>query len=155
MSYHPLPDLRSFGYRRTPQRRLVWDILHQHGPYLTAEEIYQVIQSQAPDFNKTTVYRILASLRDVGLVQEMQAGKGPCRYVAAVDYHGGPQLVCDACGTVVEINDSGLNQRIAELAKAYGFESRDGVDVVVFARCSSCANLPASDPGELATQKAR
>jgi Fur family peroxide stress response transcriptional regulator len=133
----------------------VWDVLHRQGPYLTAEEIYQVIQDQAPDFNKTTVYRILASLREVGLVQEMQAGKGPCRYVAAVDYHGGPQLVCDACGTVVEVDDPELSQRIAEIAKTYGFESRDGIDVVVFGKCSNCAKLPASDPAELATQRAR
>ena len=124
---------------------MVWDVLHQQGPYLTAEEIYQAVQYQAPDFNKTTVYRVLASLRDVGLVQEMQAGKGPCRYVASVDYHGGPQLVCDLCGTVVEIEDSGLNRRIGELAESYGFQAGDGVDVLVFARCGPCAELSPSN----------
>jgi Fur family ferric uptake transcriptional regulator len=155
LSHHPLPDLRSFGYRRTPQRRLLWDVLHQQGPYLTAEEIHQAIQSQSPEFNKTTVYRILASLRDVGLVQEMQAGKGPCRYVAAVDYHGGPQLVCDACGIVVEIEDSGLRRQIGELAKSYGFELKESIDVVVFARCSSCAKSSLSDLNEVVTGRAR
>ena len=134
---------------------MVWDVLHQQGPYLTAEEIYQAVQYQAPDFNKTTVYRVLASLRDVGLVQEMQAGKGPCRYVASVDYHGGPQLVCDTCGTVVEIQDSGLNQQIGKLAESNGFESKDGVDVIVFARCISCAQLSLSESSEPITQKAR
>ena len=155
MSHHPLPDLRSFGYRRTPQRRLVWDVLHQQGPYLTAEEIHQLIQAQSPEFNKTTVYRILASLRDVGLVQEMQAGKGPCRYAAAVDYHGGPQLVCDACGIVVEIEDSELSRQIGELAKSYGFESKEGIDVVVFARCSSCAKSSLPDTDEVVTEGSR
>ena len=134
---------------------MVWDVLHQQGPYLTAEEIYQAIQGQSPDFNKTTVYRILASLRDVGLVQEMQAGKSPCRYVAAVDYHGGPQLVCDTCGAVVEIQDAGLNQQIGKLAQSNGFESKDGVDVIVFARCISCAKLSLSESSELITQRAR
>jgi Fur family transcriptional regulator, ferric uptake regulator len=155
VSHHPLPDLSSFGYRRTPQRRLLWDVLHQQGPYLTAEEIHQFIQAQSPEFNKTTVYRILASLRDVGLVQEMQARKGPCRYAAAVDYHGGPQLVCDACGIVVEIEDSELSQRMGELTKSYGFELTEGIDVVVFARCGSCAKSSLSDSDAVVTQGSR
>jgi Fur family transcriptional regulator, ferric uptake regulator len=155
LSHHPLPDLRSFGYRRTPQRRLVWDVLHQQGPYLTAEEIYQLVQGQFPEFNKTTVYRVLASLRDVGLVQEMQAGKGPCRYAAAVDYHGGPQLVCSACGIVVEIEDSGLGRQIGELTKFYGFEAEEGIDVVVFARCRSCAKSALSDNDAVVTGRVR
>jgi Fur family ferric uptake transcriptional regulator len=133
----------------------VWDVLHHTGPYLTAEEIYQAIQGHSPDFNKTTVYRILASLREVGLVQELQAGKGPCRYVAAVDYHGGPQLVCDTCGMVVEIQDSGLNQQIGKLAESNGFESREGVDVMVFARCISCAKLSQPESSEISFQRAR
>jgi Fur family peroxide stress response transcriptional regulator len=133
----------------------VWDVLHQQGPYLTAGEIYQAIQGQFPDFNKTTVYRILASLRDVGLVQEMQAGKGPGRYVAAVDYHGGPQLVCDTCGTVVEVQDSSLSRQIEKLAESNGFEAKDGVDVIVFARCTACAKLLLSESDELITQRAR
>jgi len=152
LSHHPLPDLRSFGYRRTPQRRLVWDVLHRQGPYLTAEEIYQAIQCQAPDFNKTTVYRVLASLREVGLIQEMQAGKGPCRYVASVDYHGGPQLVCDRCGTVVEIEDPELKQRIGVLAESHGFQAGEGLDVLVFARCGDCAALESATTGELMVQ---
>jgi Fur family ferric uptake transcriptional regulator len=155
LSHHPLPDLKSFGYRRTPQRRLLWDILHQQGPYLTAEEIHQLLQAQSPEFNKTTVYRILASLKDVGLVQEMQAGKGPCRYVAAVDYHGGPQLVCDACGVVVEIEDSELSQRMGKLVTSYGFEVEEGINVVVFARCRSCAESSLSNLGEVVTQGSR
>jgi Fur family ferric uptake transcriptional regulator len=155
LSHHPLPDLKSFGFRRTPQRRQLWDVLHQEGPYLTAEEIHQLIQAQSPEFNKTTVYRILASLRDVGLVQEMQAGKGPCRYVAAVDYHGGPQLVCDACGVVVEIEDSELSQRMSKLTKSYGFEAEEGINVVVFARCRSCAKSALSDTNEVVAERTR
>jgi Fe2+ or Zn2+ uptake regulation protein len=132
---------------------MVWDALHQHGPYLTAEEIFQLIQSQTPDFNRTTIYRVLASLRDVGLVQELQAGKGPCRYAASVDYHGGPQIVCMTCGSVVEIEDLGLSQQIGKLAESNGFEAGDGVDVVVFATCTPCAKLASSAANGLAVQK--
>jgi Fe2+ or Zn2+ uptake regulation protein len=155
LSHHPLPDLRSLGFRRTPQRRLVWEVLHHLGPYLTAEEIYQAVQKQSPDFNRTTVYRNLASLRDMGLVQEMHAGKGPCRYVTSVDYQGGPQFVCEACGTVVEVPDSSLSQQIEKLAEANGFVSRQGTDIVVYARCRRCVAAEEANAGALVMQEAR
>jgi Fe2+ or Zn2+ uptake regulation protein len=156
VSHHPLPDLRSLGYRRTPQRRLVWDVLHQQGPYLTAEEIHQAIQEHFPDFNRTTVYRNLASLRDMGLVQEMHAGIGPCRYVTTVDYHGGLQFVCDTCGRVTEVEDSSLSQQIERLAEANGFEPAQGPDIIVYARCHSCASPSASyQADKLAVQRAK
>jgi len=155
LSHHPLPDLRSFGYRRTPQRRLVWDVLHQQGPYLTAEEIYQAIQERNPDFNRTTVYRNLASLRDMGLVEELHAGKGPGRYVTTVDYHGGPQIVCDTCGTVVEIEDASLTRHVEQLAEDNGFVPHQGADIVVYSRCSSCAAKLAPETRGLMMQQAR
>lgn len=152
MSHHPLPDLRSLGFRRTPQRRLVWDTLHRLGPYLTAEGIFQAIQGEAPDFNRTTVYRNLASLREMGLVQELHAGKGPCRYVTSVDYHGGPQFVCDSCGTVVEVDDPSLTRHTQQLAEANGFVFQKGTDIVVYARCGSCAVMLPAEVNQLTTQ---
>ena len=154
MSHHPLPDLRTLGYRRTPQRRLVWDVLHQQGPFLTAEEIYHKAKKQFPDFSLTTVYRNLASLRDMGLVHEIRAGKGPCRYVTAVDYNGAHQFVCDRCGAVVEIDDLLLRQRVQQLAEANGFAGDCVTDVVVYSRCTACVGV-AREQTELALLRLR
>ena len=155
MSHHPLPDLRPLGFRRTPQRRLVWEVLHHQGPYLTAEEIYHAVQQRSPDFNRTTVYRNLADLRQMGLVQEMRAGKGPCRYVTTVDYHGGPQFVCDTCATVVEVEDPDLVRQIQDLAESNGFISDRTADIVVYARCRDCAVAAAPEEAPLVLQRAR
>jgi hypothetical protein len=56
---------------------------------------------------------------------------------------------------VVEIEDSELSRQIEELAKSYGFESKEGIDVVVFTRRSSCAKSSLSESDEVVTGRAR
>ncbi|MFC2019343.1 Fur family transcriptional regulator, partial [Chloroflexota bacterium] len=60
--------LKQKGMKLTPQRRLILEIIHQSRSHLTAEEIIAYVQSRVPGVNKSTIYRTLELLEELGCV---------------------------------------------------------------------------------------
>jgi len=50
--------LKDKGYRLTPQRRLILDIIHEADAHLTAEAILDKLEDRISGVNKSTVYRV-------------------------------------------------------------------------------------------------
>ncbi|MFC2019363.1 Fur family transcriptional regulator, partial [Chloroflexota bacterium] len=60
--------LKQKGLKLTPQRRLILEIIHESRSHLTAEEIITYVQSRVPGVNKSTIYRTLELLEELGCV---------------------------------------------------------------------------------------
>ena len=56
--------LKEKGMKLTPQRRLILGIIHDSGSHLTANEIFDYVQTRAFGVNKSTVYRTLGLLEE-------------------------------------------------------------------------------------------
>src|SRR6201995_3849710 len=94
-------ELRSRGYRLTPQRQLVLEAVAALG-HATPEEISTEARRTASGLNISTVYRTLALLQELGLVTHTHLGHGaPTYHVATDDDH--LHLVCRDCGQVEEV----------------------------------------------------
>jgi Fur family ferric uptake transcriptional regulator len=129
--------LRTEGYRLTPQRRLVWDVLRRAEEHLTAEQIHAEVTELVPDFNLASVYRSLGLLAELGLAKEVQLGEGMGRWeVNHPDdaFH----LVCRTCGNVEHHPGDLVDQVRRHLSGDHGF-TPETVDLVVHGRCASCA----------------
>lgn len=129
--------LRREGYRLTPQRQLVWEVLRQSGHHLTAEQIHAEVCQVVPDFNVASVYRSLTLLAELGLVKEVQLGDGPGQWELAHpddEFH----LVCRSCGNVSHHPGDLVEQVRTHLRGEHGFVP-EGVDLVVHGQCASCA----------------
>ncbi len=136
MTHHAFRTLQELGYRLTPQRTLVWDVLRQSGTHMSAEDVCAQVQRQFPHVNISTVYRTLELLVELRLVKETRLG--PTRRFFEVEeevpHH---HLVCDTCGGVTHLHDEDLGGLNAALASGQGFASRE---VTVFGRCRTCAD---------------
>jgi len=66
--------LKQKGYRLTPQRLLVLDLLHEVEGHISAPDILNRARSKYPHVNKSTVYRTLQLLKELGLVTETELG---------------------------------------------------------------------------------
>ncbi|WP_165492038.1 Fur family transcriptional regulator [Egibacter rhizosphaerae] len=128
--------LRDSGYRLTPQRQLVWDVLRHARGHLTAEEIHERVSETVPDFNVASVYRTLSLLSELDLVQEVNLGDGKGHWEIAhsdEDFH----LVCRGCATV-EHHTGDLVERLrGHLGEQHGFVAEQ-VDIVVHGVCEAC-----------------
>ncbi len=133
-----LVDLfRSEGLKATPQRDLVFRLLHDNHTHPTAEAIYSEAAATMPTISLKTVYQVLNDLREFGEIQSLDFGTGATRFDPNTgDHH---HLVCTACGAIfdVQIDDSEL---ALPKSQRHGFVV-DDVEVTFRGRCGQCRKL--------------
>jgi len=113
-------ELSARGYKITPQRRLILEILSNTQRHLTAEEIGLRIREIEPSISLATVYRNLNLLLELNMVCRLDMPEGPVRY----GLHGGHDhhLVCLECGTAVQLGVCPMQGEIKRIVEESGFE---------------------------------
>src|SRR6187200_1915802 len=92
--------LREQGHRLTPQREVVLEAVEQL-EHATADDIQRVVSDQAPTLNLSTIYRSLALLEDLGVIQHVNlADRGTVYHSKAIPAH--VHLACTRCGSVTD-----------------------------------------------------
>ncbi|TET49426.1 MAG: transcriptional repressor [Anaerolineales bacterium] len=128
---------RATGRRLTRQRRLVLKALEEADGHLDAEALHDRARVYDHDISLATVYRTLAALKEVGLVEEHRLGEGHSHYEpvrAKPHYH----FTCVECGNVIEF-DTPLVARIMRW-----ISRREGVSIAsahlhLTGYCANCA----------------
>ena len=128
--------LSELGYRLTPQRIMVLSAIEDSDDHISAEEIYAQIVAKYPQVNISTVYRTLELLKRLGLVTETDLGGGRVRYHSAEKGHH-HHLVCEKCGTMIDIDESTLARLQDVLFHRYNFSARLS-HLAIFGRCEKC-----------------
>jgi Fur family ferric uptake transcriptional regulator len=129
--------LRDEGYRLTPQRQLVWDVLRTAEHHLTADEILERVQAKVGDFNVASVYRTLALLAELDLVIQVRLGDGAASWELTHpddEFH----LVCRRCGQVTHHHGTLVSDVRQHLHAGHGF-TPETVDLVVHGVCAACS----------------
>lgn len=92
--------LKNHGLKVTPQRISVLKILSNH-THPTIDELYDEIKAENPSISLATVYKNLNTLKDEGLVVEVNMVNQKSRY----DIYSKPHIhvVCECCGGVEDI----------------------------------------------------
>ncbi|MFC1957935.1 Fur family transcriptional regulator, partial [Chloroflexota bacterium] len=122
----------------TPQRRLVMDIIHDSRGHLTAEEILDYVQARAPGVNKSTIYRTLELLEELGCVFKSESGGRFIYHHAEEGHHH--HLVCQVCGKSIDCDEDLFLPVEKVTNEKYGFRA-DFRHVVISGLCQSCKKL--------------
>lgn len=133
-------DLKEKGYKLTPQRRAILDIIiEKEGQHLTAEEIYDEVKKVCPDIGLATVYRTVLLLEEVNVIYKLDLNDGCSRYelVHGDEEHMHHHLVCNNCKKVLEVQDDLLDELEERIEKTYKFNILDH-SVKFFGICSEC-----------------
>jgi Fur family ferric uptake transcriptional regulator len=144
--HHARATLREQGYRLTPQRNLIWEVLRDAGRHLTAEEVAAEVRRTLPDVNVSTVYRTLELLVELDLVVETRLEGSAAYYeVSAEPTHH--HFVCTQCGAVGHFGDGLLAPVHDELGRQDFAVGQ--IQVTAFGLCSACrgAGKPEPDAG--------
>lgn len=129
-------ELRSRGYRLTPQRQLVLDAVRRLG-HGTPDEIAGAVQETTPSVNLSTVYRTLDLLEEVGLVTHTHLGhRAPTYHPADESDH--VHLVCTDCGDILAVPSEAVEPMMGSLRDLNGFEV-NVAHVAMHGRCAGCA----------------
>jgi len=128
--------LHEKGYRLTPQRLMILEAIESSRDHISAEEIYAQVAARYPHVNISTVYRTLELLKKLGMVYEIDLGEGRIRYHAEESGHH-HHLVCQGCGTVIDIDESTLSSLRDILLRSYNFHA-ELRHVAIFGLCQNC-----------------
>ena len=135
-------NLKEKGYKLTPQRRAIVDIIiEKEGQHLTAEEIYDEVKKRCPDIGLATVYRTVLLLEEVNVIYKLDLNDGCSRYelVHSDEEHRHHHLVCNKCKRVYEVQDDLLEELEERIEKTYKFKILDH-SVKFFGICSECCD---------------
>jgi Fur family peroxide stress response transcriptional regulator len=135
---HPVglaQKLADSGLRSTPQRELVYDVLLKKRDHPTADEVFARVKPELPGISLATVYNVLETLADRGLVRKVHLDRGSTRYCANAAKHG--HFTCTSCGAVLDVP----RLRGAELEKLHQLPRGYAVtqqEVSLHGLCATC-----------------
>jgi Fe2+ or Zn2+ uptake regulation protein len=147
ISAHTVPAVRSpaeltaafreQGLKVTPQRQLLFRLLHANESHPTADALFAVASAEMPGISLRTVYQTLSDLAAMGELLTLDIGTGSTRFDPNVDDHH--HVVCRSCGTVRDVYVSGLAGLGTEGLDDFGVER---TAIVFHGTCSGCLAQP-------------
>ena len=127
--------LRSRGFRVTPQRRAIYELLEEHGGHISADELYSLARTRQLRVSLSTVYRALDLFQKLGLVRALRVGDQHLYEIKKEEEHH--HLICLGCGKVIEFRCEHCGELFKVLAKRYDFQVT-GSRVQLLGYCSEC-----------------
>lgn len=143
-SFPELGYLREKGYRLTPQRLAILEVLKETPGHFTPTEIYQQVSKQIPGMTEATVYRTLDFLVRQNIVLVAHLGKGQLVYeYAEHDHH---HLICSRCGAMQEIDHQQLTELYEQFSQTTGYQIHS-IHTTFFGYCPQCLGLISEEQG--------
>jgi Fur family peroxide stress response transcriptional regulator len=100
---HDLTEkLGTGGFRFTPQRQQVYDVLLSKRDHPTAEEVFMRAKHDMPEISHATVYNCLDALVQCGLIRTVTLDRGATRFCPNMREHG--HFYCDTCNVIYDID---------------------------------------------------
>jgi Fur family peroxide stress response transcriptional regulator len=148
------PRFRQHGLPLTVQRRAILEALLRREDHPTAEQIFADVKTRIPEVSRTTVYRVLETLVELGLARKASHLGAAARFDPNTGHHH--HLVCLRCDRVVDLEDARLDQLSLPDTRRTGFAISD-YSVHFLGLCPQCRReqAEARTPREPARRKRR
>ncbi len=126
---------RSRGLPLTIQRRAVFQAVLERKDHPTADQIFEVVDERVPGISRTTVYRVLDTLVDLGVVRHVQCTGKAIRFDGGTHRHD--HVICQRCGRVADMEIVGFDELPLPEGKPQGFQI-DDYTVQFMGTCPEC-----------------
>ena len=141
---------RERGLKVTPQRQLLFRLLHDDASHPTAEALFARASDEMPGISLRTVYQTLTDLAEMGELRPVTIDGRAGRFDPNVSDHH--HAVCEVCGTVADVYVGGVERLDVE---GFGDFVASSESIVFHGRCADCVDAPIdpdpTDPHEEAT----
>ena len=129
--------LHTSGFRFTPQRQHVYNVLMDTRDHPTADQVFIRAKETKPEISMATVYNCLDALVKSGLVRQVSLDRSATRYCPNMTEHC--HFHCTDCGKIFDI-DLKDKPSCPEARLPNGFEP-DQIEVSMRGRCpdKNCA----------------
>lgn len=135
MEEHVTELLRDNGFKVTPQRLAIYNVLSATKAHPSAEMIFNELQPFYPTMSLATVYKTIEILKEIRLVQALNVGEDSFRYDANTANH--PHVRCMSCGRVDDLDNIDSRNFINEVADSTTYRLT-GQQFYFFGVCPEC-----------------
>ena len=134
---------RQNGLPVTVQRRVILEALIERDDHPTVDQLFADVKNRIPGVSRTTVYRVLETLVQLGVSRKTNHFEATARFDANTDHHH--HLICSSCNKITDLEDRSLDQfRLPEIRRT-GFKVTD-YSVYFEGLCPECRKKPPSSP---------
>jgi Fe2+ or Zn2+ uptake regulation protein len=126
---------RSAGLKVTPQRQLLFRLLHANQSHPSADALFAMASHDMPGISLRTVYQTLSDLAAMGELQQLSFGTGSMRFDPNTDEHH--HLVCSDCGEVRDVYLDGVECLRPDAVPGFDIAT---TSVVFHGRCERCGD---------------
>ena len=133
-----LNTLKQNGYRITKSRKLICELLesdiHFH---FNVKQLHQKINLLSKsNIDRTTIYRTLVALEELGLLQHSHIPHKPAIYFLN-NNNQNVHLICETCDKIVDIENHSINSINLILQNDTNFHTINN-NFVYIGKCSKC-----------------
>lgn len=127
--------LRDKGFKVTPQRLAIYNVLEETKAHPSAEMIFNQLQPLYPTMSLATVYKTIEILKEIDLVQILNVGEDSFRYDADTSDHA--HIVCTACGRVDDVHGMDSSSFVSAVADRTKYKV-NGQQFYFYGVCPDC-----------------
>ena len=124
---------RANGLKVTPQRQLIFGLMHGNTVHPTAEALFAEASERMPGISLRTVYQTLTDLASMGELRLIDVGTGATRFDPNIDDHH--HVVCSSCGEVRDVYVAGSDRLKVEGLDGF---TVDEASILFSGTCSAC-----------------
>lgn len=131
-------ELREADLKVTPARLGVLAALEHTNTPLDVNEVIDYLKQHTIQADKVTVFRIMNSLTQKGLIVPIQLNENKLRYehAAKADHH---HFVCEQCGGIEDISDCSIEELEKDIQHKKGLVIKRH-SLEFFGICKNCSN---------------
>lgn len=133
---NPTQTLREQGFHLTRQRQLVLEILNENPGHLDAGMIFQEAKKRDSRISMATIYRSLALLKEVGLIEENHLGEDHGHFETVQGPHH-YHFTCLGCGKVIEFESREISVIAQEISQQENLQVT-GIHFDLQGYCADC-----------------
>lgn len=133
-----LHKLREAGYKITPARMAVLEVIHASERHLTSAEVLGQIDARQPSIGRASVFRALELLSALAIIRPTYLEARTPAYVLMSQEGHHSHIVCTACNRVIELDECHVDNLVYDLEQRYGVRLT-GHMLEFYGICESCA----------------
>lgn len=130
-----MSKLRERGYKVTPQRLAVCELILSNKDHPTADQIYQEVKKKHPTISLATVYQVLHLLTSIGLLQELGFSDRISRYDPNTAPH--INIICQKCGNIKDYEAKDISEMWHQIVRDLKIKPT-GQRLDVYRYCDQC-----------------
>jgi Fe2+ or Zn2+ uptake regulation protein len=136
--YNLADKLNQAGYKLTPARLAIVEVLESNSEHFSHNEILEYGQKIYPRLSRATVYRTMELLVHLNLVRSLYMNDPTQRFMSAAGGHH--HLICTKCDIVLEFDHCTTDQLARELSEKFNFQIRNHL-LEFQGLCAACQQI--------------